>query len=179
MGLWDKLFKGKAAAPASDIARDDIGFTNEFIRISSRDFFGSFCRSPNGRYILAWADGGPDQSRRGRWLLLDAGKVVAEGRMPRPNDGKVANNGIFIFNDWGAVETLNGTLAAFAPDGTVVFTRKFKANLFNNGLSEDGRWAACQTANAPHKDGDRLFVLDLDAKQEVGDFQPESGWAKE
>lgn len=55
---------------------------------------------------------------RGGWILLDAGKVIAEGGMQRPNDGKVANNGTHVLNDWGTLETPSGTFAAFAPDGT-------------------------------------------------------------
>jgi hypothetical protein len=81
--------------------------------------------------------------------------------MPRPNDGKVEDNGVFILSDWGSIETLNGTFAAFCPDGTPILSRKLKANLFNNGLSPDGRWAVCQTANAPSDDSGRLFVFDL------------------
>jgi hypothetical protein len=48
-------------------------------------------------------------------------------------------------------------------------------------LRDEGiaRWAACQTANAPHEDGGRLFIFDLEAGREIGAFQPESGWAKE
>jgi hypothetical protein len=28
-------------------------------------------------------------------IFLDHGKIVAEGKMPRPDDGKVADNGVF------------------------------------------------------------------------------------
>jgi hypothetical protein len=31
-------------------------------------------------------------------------------------DGKVEDNGVFILSDWGSIETLNGTFAAFCPD---------------------------------------------------------------
>jgi len=122
-------------------------------------------------------DGGPDQSRRGRWLFLDGQRVVADGAMPRPNDGKVADNGVFLLNDWGAIETLSGTLKAFRPDGSLLFSRKFKANLLNNGLSDDGRWAACQTANSSDEDSGKLFVFDLTTGTEVACWAPESGWA--
>jgi hypothetical protein len=71
--------------------------------------------------------------------LLDQGKIIAEGRMPRPNDGKVADNGTFVLNGWGAVEALSGRLSAFARDGSVIFERSFQTNLYNNGLSNDGR----------------------------------------
>jgi hypothetical protein len=179
MGLFGWIFRGTAISDASDIEEDNLGFPSDIIRIPARDFFGQARKSPNGRYTIAWLDGGPDQARRGRWILLDGGKVIAEGVLPRPNDGKVANNGTFILNDWGAIETLSGTLTAFAPDGTMIVARTFQANLFDNGLSDDGRWAACQTANAPHEDGGRLFIFDLQAGREIGAFQPESGWAKD
>jgi hypothetical protein len=182
MGLWNLLFgKGRArnceAIIPSDIADDDLGFASDIINIPSRNFMGLSSKSLNGRFTIAWMDGGPDQSRRGGYIFLDHGKIVAEGKMPRPNDGKVADNGVFILNDWGAIETLNGTLAAFQPDGTLILSRKFKANLFNNGLSPDGRWAVCQTANAPSDDSGGLFVFDLEAGKEVGSWQAESGWA--
>jgi hypothetical protein len=74
-------------------------------------------------------------------------------------DGKVEDNGVFILSDWGSIETLNGTFAAFCPDGKPILSRKLKANLFNNGLSPDGRWAVCQTANAPSDDSGRLFPV--------------------
>jgi hypothetical protein len=155
----------------------DHGFLQEIVEIPSRDFFGFSSKSPSGRYTVAWCDGGPDQTRKGRYFLLELGRIVAEGEMPRPNDGKVADNGVFVLNDWGPIESLSGTLAAFNPDGTTRFTRSFSANLFNNGLAADGRFAACQTANAPHPDGGSLFVFDLASARQIATWQPESGWA--
>lgn len=177
MGLFGWILGGRETQPEIDVENDDTGFAGDFVRIPSRDFFGRSSKSPNGRYMLAWLDGGPNQSHQGRWILLDAGKVVAEGAMPRPNDGKVANNGVFILNDWGLSESLSGTLTAFTPQGKPLFGRTFNANLFNNGLSADGRWAVCQTANAPHEDGNKLFIFDLLSNIEVSAFRPESGWA--
>ena len=175
MGLLRALF-GKKEEEAAPPARD-AGFGKGFVTIPSHDFYGFSSRSPNGRYAVAWLDGGPDQSRRGRWLFLDGEQVVAKGAMPRPNDGKVADNGVFILNDWGAIETLSGTLKAFGPDGKSIFARKFKANLFNNGLSSDGRWAACQTCNSDHEDAGKLFLFDLVQGTELSSWAPESGWA--
>jgi hypothetical protein len=165
----------EAAPPASD-ADDGLSFGKDFITIPSHDFYGFSSRSPNGRYAIAWLDGGPDQSRRGRWLFLDGEKVVAQGKMARPNDGKIADNGVFILNDCGAIETLSGTLKAFGPDGKSIFSRKFKANLFNNGLSPDGRWAVCQTCNSDDDDAGKLFLFDLGQGAELCSWAPESGW---
>lgn len=178
MGFWRALFgsKEEVAPPPAREGRDS-GFGRDFITLPSHDFYGVASCSPNGRYTIAWLDGGPDQSRRGRWLFLDGDTVVAKGNMARPNDGKVADNGVFILNDWGGIETLSGTLKAFGPDGTSIFRRKFKANLFNNGLSRDGRWAVCQTCNSDNEDAGKLFVLNLAQGIELCSWAPESGWA--
>lgn len=181
MGLWRALFRKKEeeATPPAPEADGGLGFGKDFIKIRSHDFYGFSSRSPNGRYTVAWLDGGPDQSRRGQWLFLDGEKVVAQGRMARPNDGKAADNGVFILNDWGAIATLSGTLNAFDPEGKSIFARKFKANLFNNGLSSDGRWAVCQTCNSDDEDAGKLFLFDLVQGTELCSWTPESGWAKD
>jgi len=177
MGMWNWL-TGSMDAPRGDADEEDFDFGNT-IHIPSHNFIGLRARSPNGRFTLAWADGGPDQSRIGRYLLLDGKRVIVEGWMPRPNDGAVTDVGVFIFNDWGALETLSGTFHAFGADGKTLVSRHFMANLFNNGVSADGCFAVCQTANAPSADGNRLTVFDLGAGREIGGFQPESGWAKD
>lgn len=180
MSFWKSLFRAKADAPpeaTNPDASSGLGLEDNFIDIASRKFYGQSRRSLNGRYTIAWMDGGPDQSRRERWLFLDGQNVVADGAMPRPNDGKVADNGVFILNDWGAIETLSGILKAFRPDGSLLFSRKFKANLLNNGLSNDGRWAACQTANSSDDDSGKLFIFDVAAATEIASWAPESGWA--
>ena len=98
--------------------------------------------------------------------------------MQRPNDGKVADTGVFVLNDWLFTSDLSGVFCAFRPDGSKILTRRFKANLYNNGLSPDGRLAVCQTANSPDpKDGSVLAVFDLAAGREVASWHAESGWA--
>ncbi|WP_247540327.1 tetratricopeptide repeat protein [Bradyrhizobium sp. 168] len=174
--MWNWL-TGSKDAPRDDADEEEFDLGNT-IHIASHDFIGLRARSPNGRFTLAWADGGPDQSRIGRYLLLDGKRVIVEGRMPRPNDGVVTDGGVFILNDWGASETLSGTFHAFDVNGKTLVSRRFMANLFNNGVSADGHFAACQTANAPGADGNRLTVFDLQVGREIGGFQPESGWAK-
>jgi hypothetical protein len=173
--MWNWL-TGSKDTPRGDTTEEEFDFGST-IHIASHDFIGLRARSPSGRFTLAWADGGPDQSRTGRYFLLDGNRVIVEGRMPRPNDGAVTDGGGFILNDWGALETLSGTFHAFGADGKTLVSRHFMANL--NGVSADGRFAACQTANAPGADGNRLTVFDLRAGREIGGFQPESGWAKD
>jgi len=177
MGMWNWL-TGSGDAPLDDAADEDFAFGNT-IHIPSHDFIGLCAKSPNNQFTLAWIDGGPDQSRTGRYLLLNGKRVVVDGAMARPNDGKVTDGGIFVLNDWGAVETLNGTFFAFGADGKMLVSRYFSANLYDNALSADGRFAVCQTANAPGSDGNLLTLFDLAAGKEIASFRPESGWAKD
>jgi hypothetical protein len=157
----------------------------DFIEIPSRKFYGECVRSSNRCYTLAWRDGsdsgthgGYRTSGHGRYFLLKGDRIIAEGVMARPNDGKVADNGTFILNDWGFGDGLKGTFCAFNSLGQKLIVRNFKANLFNNGISFDGRFAACQACNAPGSDDNAvLSVFDLTRAAEVGKWVPESGWA--
>ena len=158
---------------------------SDFLDLPSRNFFGPCSHSPNKRYTLGWRDandsgsrGGARSSGMGRYILLERQHVLAQGRMARPNDGKVANNGVFILNDWEFTNDLSGVFSAFRPDGVKILSRRFKANLYNNGLSADGHLAVCQTCNSPDpNDSSVLTVFDLDQAAEIGSWSPESGWA--
>lgn len=52
----------------------------------------------------------------GRYLLIDDDRLVVDARMQRPQDGKVADDGTFILNDWGDSDALSGTFYAFRSD---------------------------------------------------------------
>ena len=155
-------------------------YGGRIVSVQSIDFMGQVADSPNKRFTLLWQDRMTinETLRGGRYVLVDDGCVVLDERMSRPQDGKVANNGNFILNDWGASDALSGTLHAFAPDGREIVSRSFSANLLNNGLSNDGLLAVSQTCNAPGSpDSSVLCVFDLSQGREIACWQPESGWA--
>lgn len=155
--------------------------SRRIVSIPELDMIGERATSPDGRYTLVWRDrywmdGAPVE---GRYLLLDRDTVAVDGKMERPQDGKVADNGTFILNDWGDSQQLSGTFQAFRCDGSPIVSRSYSANLLNNGLSRDGRLAVCQTCNAPRSpDSSILTLFDLAAGAEVASWTPESGWAK-
>lgn len=151
-----------------------------FVMAREIDFGGQCVTSPNGRFKFLWRGDGHVNGEHvlGRYVLLDRDCVILDARMERPGDGKVADNGVFILNDSGPRGELSGTFHAFSSDGEEILSRQFSANLLNNGLSNDGRFAACQTCHSPGSpDSSILCVLDLAACQEVARWRPESGWA--
>jgi hypothetical protein len=144
------------------------------------DLIGEYAVSPNGHFQLIWrdrhwADGLPV---RGRYALIGEGVLLVDAGMERPQHGMVADDGTFILDDCGPSDALSGTFRAFRPDGSLILARAFSANLLNNGLSQDGRLAACQTCNAPGSaDSSLLTVFDLAAGSIFAAWVPESGWA--
>jgi tetratricopeptide (TPR) repeat protein len=172
----------RAVGPAQHPA--DIEYNDDFLRIRSKDFFGQYSRSPNGRYTVAWSDsdrqrgvGGFRLRGEGEYLLIDGEAVIVSGRLQRPNDGKVGNNGTFIINDWEFGDGLKGTFYAFDCLGSSVLSKHFAANLYNNGLSQNGDLAVCQTAASDCGDGGILTVFDLMHRSAIAQWIPESGWA--
>ena len=167
-----------AAAAESDIALIEHG--SRIVSIPELDMVGHQAKSPNGRFMLVWRDrhGFNGEPVAGRYILLAGGAVLLDREMERPQDGKVAEDGTFILNDWGAADALAGTFHAFRADGNTIVSREYSANLLNNGLSPDGRLAVCQTCNAPGSpDSSILTVFDLEAGIELARWSAESGWA--
>ncbi len=151
------------------------------VTIPELDLVGQRATSPNGRYSLVWQDRGwnfGEVDTRGRYVLIDGDLVFVDARMERPQDGKAADDGTFILNDWGLAEELAGRFCAFRADGSEIVTRAYSANLLNNGLSDNGQLAVCQTCNAPGSpDSSVLTVFDLVAGGAVATWTAESGWA--
>ncbi len=194
MGIFDWLF-GIRKLPAAKIPafgdtvavekNKDFGETFDIgsgFTMHSRDVYGPSSTSPNGQYMIICKDssgntGGHRNSGKGKFFLLDGKKVVFTGRLERPNGGKIANNGNATVEDWGFGSDLKGTFIAVDINGKQLIKRDFKANILNNGISPDGRFAACQTANSPGSpDNSILAIFDLTQRKEIGAFSAESGW---
>jgi len=142
---------------------------------TSFSFFGQCAKSENKVYILAWndahievdEDAGKEIFVEGEFLLLENQKIILKGTLRRPNDGQVANNGTFIFNDWLGFsggkngKGLEGKFFAFNKKGEEIISHYYSANLGKNGLSTDGRYAICQTYHSDTTDGNTVTCFDL------------------
>jgi len=189
-GIFQRLF-GKSALPEATIQpaqsqRFEIKeYGHSLVSIPALDFFGHHALSPNGQFRLIWSDrdptgtiGGHRYEGHGTWALLADDKVVAKGRLERPQDGKVADDGTFILHDWLFGDRLIGHFIAYRADGHILLKKELSANLMINGLSNDGKFAICQTANAPGSpDSCRYILFDLGQAQEITRWEPEAGWA--
>ena len=164
-----RLYKGSARVEIRDEGRG-------WLSIPATGFYGLYTRSPNGKFRIAWRDGGADRGN-GHYVLICGEEIACCGEMERPQDGKVADNGVFILNDWQSSSNLASTFRAFRADGSKLIAQDYAANLFNNGLSADGRLAACQTCNSDDEDDSAILtVFDLTEGKELYRFRAESGW---
>ena len=186
MGLFNFFSRGNSAHPRT--RGKNIELSNDgFARIKAPEFFGEYRRSPNGKWVICWLDadpsgtrGGARDSGKGLYLLYDLhrDKVVLDGCLERPNNGHVADVGVYLLEDWKFGAGLNGMLYAGDPSGKVLLRHTFDANIYNSEVSADGTWAVCQTCNSPEsEDGDRLALFDLLSGRVLFSVHPETGWA--
>lgn len=180
--MWP--FRRKKNTSKKEYSVKNVTRRDNFLDVDSIGFSGRFTTSQDRRYTIAWCDadkasgqGGFREKGEGRYVLLDDDKVILRGRMQRPNDGHVANNGTFVLCDWMFGEGMRGTFYAIDRQGRVLMKKLFRANLYNNGISPDGRFALCQTCNSDNTDSNILSLFDLRDDTILWQKQPESGWA--
>ena len=96
------------------------------------------------------------------FILLEDKKLILKVFLPRPHNGKVANNGTFIINSSiDRSNELKGRFVSYNKGGKELVNHKFSANLGINSLSNDGRFAVCQTFHSSTSDGSTVTCFDL------------------
>jgi hypothetical protein len=163
-------------------------FDGKVFELKDPCWWGFGSRSPNGRWMISWIEsdiesgqGGNRKRGKGAYLLYDLteNRVVKRGRLERPNNGHVADNGIFLLEDWLLGGALQGMLYAFSPTGRVLLKRKFTANLATSGISKTGKYAVCQTCNSETADSGSLFLFDLRSGKQLFSASPDAGWTND
>lgn len=198
MSLMAKLLRlfGGSSTPASKVSAAaqtsaprrirNVALRDDWLTLTQPDFFGRAHLSPNNRWIVGCNDsdgvgkGGHREAGNGRVILVDysSDQVIHEQScFARPMDAAVSNTGSYIVQDGGFGSALTGDVVAIGVDGNERHRRRYSANVYNIGLSQCGRYAAVQTANAPSDDGNLLEVLDLDCGTTLFAVQPATGWA--
>ncbi len=186
MNIFNFLFGNKKAKSTSLPVEDKIIFCHDFVEIPSMNFFGPFRKSHSGKWIICWSDnndknhiGGHRDSGYGIYILCYKNEVILQGKLQRPNSGSVADNGSFAIEDWHFGSDLSGTFYVFSSSGQKLVSRRFKANLYNSSISNNGLFAICQTANSSDgEDGNKLTAFDVKNRIELFSVQPPTGWAE-
>ena len=162
MWPFSNIFSKKASKDTPVKSND------RFLYLNSLNFIGQYNESPNGLFTIAWSDfdqegntGGFRFKGEGAYIAFKNNELFLQGRLQRPNDGKIANDGTCIINDWLFGEGLKGVFVAFDPNGNLILNYKFNANLVNNGISVDGRYAVCQCARSDSEDSNVLSFFDF------------------
>ena len=180
---------GPTAAPAvgSTVARpvSMTVYSDRFVHIDELDLSGSIVTSPNGRFAIVvgsvfGGDGDYDsRTRDGAFAVLEGGLLRVSGTAERPQEGKVADSGAFVISDWLHGDGLKGRFLGFHPDGSLAFAHEFSANLGVNGLSAEGRYAACQTYRSPDSpDSCIVGLFDLEQGELLARISPQCGTAQ-
>lgn len=182
--MWSFLKSGVRSG-LSGSAKAKVSRRDRMMRVSNPKFFGRYSLSPNGCFTLGWSDsdqnagvGGFREKGNGAYILLENDTVLLQGQIPRPNSGKVANSGTFVLNDWMFGSALQGTFWAFNKAGSVIIKEFFSANMHNNGLSPDGRYAVCQCLHSETEDANVVAFFDTERGIMLWKRRPETGCAQ-
>ncbi len=124
----------------------NVSFSGTVLSARSLNFIGSFSRSPNNLYTIAW-----EQS--GVYLLCKEESVLLSGRVGNPFQGIVSNCGAFALVSPGQGSARSATLRVFDQGGNVLLTKRFSFNIGALGLSSSGSHVACQLM-----DGDVVLI---------------------
>lgn len=195
MSILNRLFSRKPPAgnasmsnSASSPRRESLTlkFTGITIQIPEIDFIGQYEKSKSNEWLIAWADfdqttmrGGNRESGSGQYLLINTNtcSIACQGKMERPNHGHVSDVGIFSLEDYHFGNELSGTFNVLSSNGNILVSRRVQANIYNSGISEDGKFAAFQTANSKTEDGNKLTLIETKSNHELFSVNPKTGWA--
>jgi tetratricopeptide (TPR) repeat protein len=166
MGLFG--FLKKKAKHSQDSPKLNYSINGNSISIG--DFTGEYYQSPNSKFILAWNS----LSENGKYILLERGKVKLQVKMKHLDNGMVSNPGVFIISD-STSKGMYGVFNIINADGETLIRQRCKANIGSTGISEDGRFAACQTLESTSKaDSCKLFFFDIKNKKLLWKKTPET-----
>jgi hypothetical protein len=188
MWVFDWLLGKKTAALSNKemgrSSRQAIELSNSFMNVRSIGYGGLYRLSKSKKWAISWRDsdpgaqrGGHRESGLGEFVLADLpGDVVfVHGKMQRPNNGSVADNGSFSLEDWYFGNTLSGTFSVFDNTGRPIVTKELTANILDSGISRNGTLAYCTTANSKTEHGYKVFLFDLEAGEELFCVTPQTG----
>jgi hypothetical protein len=156
------------AAPRTERQMQDKPVVPDYaggFRVGDQAYF-TVASSPSGKYKVGANDEATLDGHRtpGACALILPGSasLCFESTIRRANNPHVADNGVVIVENWGSDSSLGADLLCFSPTGERPWTKAFKANIDDSGISPDGTRAFVQTCSSdyePHSD--KLFFIDV------------------
>lgn len=177
---------GRGESEPSPAHERNAELEGKWLTVDHPSFFGHANISPDKRWVVGCDDsdgdrhGGHRMKGNGRVILVDyvSDRIVHELKcFARPVDAAASDSGSYIVHDCGFGSALRGDVIAINTSGDEIYRRHYRANIFNIGLSQCGRYAAVQTANADNKDSNILEVLDLKNGKQIFTVRPVGAWA--
>jgi len=169
----------------NNLVKSEVLLGNMGLNIPGINFSCYFCtKTENENFLLAYNDEfyiNVDGNRKrvpGELVFINGDKLFYINFIERPNDGKLAESGNFVINDWLRAEKLSGIFYAFSSDGEVLIKKKFNSNLGENGISKDGNYAVVETLNSESNDRDKIFFFDLRSRKLIWEIVRDLGNVK-
>jgi tetratricopeptide (TPR) repeat protein len=141
----------------------------------------SFLKTKDDKYILAYNDshhdscGGTRRLIKGKTIFINQNELFIINALERPNDGKLAENGTFIINDWVASSVHCGIFYVFNSKAEVLLKSKFNSNLYHNGICESGKYAVVETLYSESDDQNKIFFYDLNNGELLWERERDAG----
>jgi len=156
--------------------KDEIKF-EEYNTVQIGKFNGIYKSSPNNCYFFAY-DG-----YEKRIVAFTKSKVLysCDKTIEGINTVCISNNGTALFTCPPKMRSFYGcTLYVYDSNGNALFEYKLKSNVFSIGISNDGNFCCCQTANSDDENSrNYMFIFSIPEKKALLKFSPLSGWANE
>jgi hypothetical protein len=155
------------------LAKMQIETQNNFARIDAINFFGQYCNSADGTFVVAW-------ETAGRFVLFENSKQILKGEVKSPSDGHVANNGRFfiISQQSPPGDAPLDAFLCFDKFGKLLASGQLHAAIVNSSISETGKFAVFQSAVSDNEDSMQLIVYDVDAKTILWQTEWGPHWAR-
>jgi len=136
-------------------------------------FYGTEVRSPDGHYILVFADSYTDNGRtiKGKVALIRDQSLQFKKSVQRPMEAVVSTTGIVVCCDATSLDELAGKFYCWDAEGNVLFSRTTSANLGTCAISSDSAIAVFDTYGSPTEDANCLFIVDIGQKAIMHQFE--------
>jgi hypothetical protein len=178
MGLIAKLRAALGGGKFASEKNRNAVLQDRWLQLTHPLFSGRAYCSPDQRWVIG-CKVFDNESGNGRLVLVNYASDTVEHELNsfvHPMGAAVSNTGTYIVVDAGCGSELEGLLVAIDSRGNELYRKCYHANIFNIGISDCGRYAAVQTANAMNTDADLFEVLDIKLGRLVFSRLPVTGW---